>query len=171
MVVAGWWDIMVVGMMRMMVVVFMVVLNLLLMLLMVLLVLLVMVGRHVLVVTSLGRHVTPMIPLVMHIVVLEPRGRGSHGGGPTNAHNNALGMAILARAREYYTVTRVRVLGGGVGLVMTHSASTVAAMSVSHRGGRGEPALRGGHSHGDTSHLLSCLGQANQWSYPLVGLS
>lgn len=143
MVVAGGWDIVVVGMMRMMVVVFMVVLNLLLMLLMVLLVLLVMVGRHVLVVTALGRHVTPMIPLVMHIVVLEPRGRGSHGGGATNAHNHALGMAILARAREYYTMTRVRVLGGGVGLwlVMTHSASTVAAMSVTHRGGRGEPAL------------------------------
>lgn len=170
MVVAGGWDIVVVGMMRMMVVVFMVVLNLL-MLLMVLLVLLVMVGRHVLIVTSLGRHVTPMIPLVMHIMVLEPRGRGSHGGGPTNAHNNALGMTILTRTREYNTMTRVRVLGGGVGLVMTHSASTVAAMSVSHRGGRGEPALGGGHSHGDTSHLLSCLGQANQWSYPLVGLS
>jgi len=161
---------MVVWVMRMMVVVFMMVLNLL-MLLMVLLVLLVMVGSHVLVVTSLGRHMTPMIPLVMHIVVREPRSRGSHGGGTTNAHNNTLGMTILARTGEYNTMTRVRVLGGGVGRVMTHSASIVVAMSVSHRRGRGEPALGGGHSHGDTSHLLSCLGQANQWSYPLGGLS
>jgi len=80
-------------------------------------------------------------------------------------------MAILTRAREHNTVTRVGVLGGGVGLVMTHAASTVAAMSVSHRRGRGKPSLGGGHSHGDTSHLLSCLGQANQWSYPLAGLS
>lgn len=71
-------------------------------------------------------------------------------------------MAVLARAREHYTVTRVGVLGGGVGLVMTHTASTVAAMSVSHRRGGGKPTLRGGHSHGDTSHLLSCLGQVNQ---------
>ena len=62
-------------------------------------------------------------------------------------------MAILARTREHYTVTRGGVLGGGVGLVMTHTAPTVAAMSVSHRRGRGKPSLGGGHSHGDTSHL------------------
>ena len=55
---------------RVVVVVFMVVLDLLLMLLLVMLVLLVMVGRQVLVVSSLRRHVTPMIPLMVHIVVL-----------------------------------------------------------------------------------------------------
>ena len=62
-------------------------------------------------------------------------------------------MAILARTREHYTVTRGGVLGGGVGLVMTHTAPTVAAMSVSHRRGGGKPSLGGGHSHGNTSHL------------------
>ena len=62
-------------------------------------------------------------------------------------------MTILTRTREHNTVTRVGVLGGGVGLMMTHTASTVAAMSVSHRRGRGKSSLRGGQPHGDTSHL------------------
>jgi len=162
---------MVVGMMRMMVVVFMVVLYLLLMLLLMVVLMLLMVGGQVLVVTPLRRHVTSMAPLVMHSVVLEPRCRGSHGGRATNTHNHTLSMAILPGTREHHTVTRVWVLGGGVGLMMTHTASIVAAMSVSHRRGRGKPSLRGGQPHGDTSHLLSCLGQANQWSQTLVGLS
>jgi len=89
------------------VVVFMVVLDLLLMLLLLMvLVLLVMMWRHVLVMTSLRCHVTPMIPLVVHIVVLESSGRGSHRGRPTNAHYHALSMPILARSRKHHTVTR-----------------------------------------------------------------
>ena len=36
---------------------------------------------------------------------------------------------------------------------MTHTAPTVATMSVSHRRGGGKPSLGGGQSHGDTSHL------------------
>jgi len=160
----GGWDIVVVRMMRMMVIVFMVVLNLLLMLLLMVVLMLLMVWGHVLTVAPLGCHVAPMIPLVMHIMVWEARGRGSHGGRPTNTHNYTLSMTILTRTREHNTVTRVGVLGGGVGLMMTHTASAVAAMSVSHRRGRGKPSLRGGQPHGDTSHLLSCLGQANQWS-------
>jgi len=165
------WDIMVVRVVRMMVIVFMVVLNLLLMLLLMMVLMLLMVRWYMLAVTPLGCHMTPMIPLMMHIMMWKPGGRGSHGGRSTNTYNHALSMTILTRTREHYTVTRVGVLGGGVGLMMTHTASTVAAMSVSHRRGRGKPSLRGGHPHGDTSHLLSCLGQANQWSYTLVGLS
>lgn len=107
---------------------------------------------------------TPMIPLVVHIVMLESRCRGSHGGRPTNADYHTLSMPILARSREHNTVTRGGVLGGRVGLVMTHTAPTVATMSVSHRRGGGKPSLGGGQSHGDTSHLLSFLGQVNQWS-------
>merc|ERR1719233_2863847 len=145
--------------MRMMVVVFMVVLNLLLMLLLMVVLMLLMVWGHVLTVAPLGCHVAPMIPLVMHIMMGEPRGRGSHGGRSSNTHNYTLTMT-----GEHDTVTRVGVLGGGVGLMMTHTASTVAPMSVSHRRGRGKSPLRGGQPHGDTSHLLSCLGQANQWS-------
>jgi len=147
------------------VIIFMMVLHLLLMLLLLMvLMLLMMVWRQMLVVATLGCHVTPMIPLMVHIMVLKPRGRGSHRGRPTNTHYHTLGMAILTRTREHYTMTRGGVLGGGVGLMMTHTASIVAAMSVSHRRSRGEPSLGGGHSHGNTSHLLSCLGQVNQWS-------
>merc|ERR1719233_1081104 len=95
-----------------MVVVFMVVLNLLLMLLLMVVLMLLMVWGHVLTVAPLGCHVAPMIPLVMHIMVGEPRGRGSHGGRSSNTHNYTLSMTVLTRTREHDTVTRVGGLGG-----------------------------------------------------------
>ena len=146
----------------MVMIVLMVVLNLLLMVL-----LLMMMGWQVLIMTSLGLHVAPMIPLMVNIMVLYPWAWGSHGTRPGHTYYDPLG-AILARAGNQDTMTGAGVLGGGVGRVrtMTHTSPIMVSMSVprTNRWGWRKPSLRvaRGHPHGYTSHLLSRLGQTNQ---------